>query len=298
MPSWVPILSEGEDDSVRAGWPQASSGTATDAAHIVPGQLQVTGVIHSTIESISNVLGNDCREVSRSFIADSLQRNPNPIEDEVSDMVTSILSLGRLSNRWSGYPTLQVARTLLYEYNEVPGYSFDQWLSRTYQLLATKVLFRTHEGAFGCGPSDARPDDRVCVLLGYEYPVVLRPSPGGRYQVVGRCYVHGLMERQALLGPVPKPWRLIARESHWDHDDPQPQALYVNDQTGEETLCDARLEDLPEDWEEVAKEDDLRMPFAQHYRNKKTKQVINSDPRLSIEALRLRGAPLERIVLV
>jgi hypothetical protein len=106
------------------------------------------------------------------------------------------------------------------------------------------------------------------------------------------------MERQALLGPVPKPWRLIARESHWDHDDPQPQALYVNDQTGEETLCDARLEDLPEDWEEVAKEDDLRMPFAQHYRNKKTNQVINSDPRLSIKALRLRGAPLERIVLV
>jgi hypothetical protein len=105
------------------------------------------------------------------------------------------------------------------------------------------------------------------------------------------------MERQALLGPIPEHWRLVARESHWDHDDPQPEALHVNDKTGQETLCDPGLGDLPE-WEEVVHKDDLRLPFARHYRNKNTSEVISSNPRLSIDALRLRGVPLEKFVLM
>jgi hypothetical protein len=45
---------------------------------------------------------------------------------------------------------------------------------------------------------EAQLGDLVCVLFGCSVPVVLRKRIGGEYQFVGECYIHGLMDGEAL----------------------------------------------------------------------------------------------------
>ena len=50
------------------------------------------------------------------------------------------------------------------------------------------------------------PGDEVCVLLGYDRVILLRPHISGRRQVEGRAYVYGLMSTEGVLGTLPKGW--------------------------------------------------------------------------------------------
>lgn len=83
-------------------------------------------------------------------------------------------------------------------------------------LLHSANYFRSHrsfiktcEGYIGLAPRMAQPGDQVCVLLGGNMPLLLRPAPNLQYQVVGECYIHGLMHGEAVLGPredpIPRP---------------------------------------------------------------------------------------------
>ncbi|KAF2194205.1 hypothetical protein K469DRAFT_537682, partial [Zopfia rhizophila CBS 207.26] len=58
-------------------------------------------------------------------------------------------------------------------------------------------IFRTSYGYVCLGPQRTQSGERICVLLGSNYPLMLYPvrkeSP-----VVGECYVNGLMEGEAL----------------------------------------------------------------------------------------------------
>ncbi len=58
-------------------------------------------------------------------------------------------------------------------------------------------LVTTKKGYVGMALEAVEPGDVICVLLGCTVPMVLRPA-GDKYQVVGECYLHGLMEGQAL----------------------------------------------------------------------------------------------------
>jgi hypothetical protein len=59
-------------------------------------------------------------------------------------------------------------------------------------------FFRSAAGRFGWTVDGSQPDDRICVLHGGDYPFVLRPSEAGNYTIVGDCYIHGLMDGEAL----------------------------------------------------------------------------------------------------
>lgn len=81
--------------------------------------------------------------------------------------------------------------------------------------------------------------DHIFVLLGCDTPIMLRPRDTGRFQVVGECYVHGLMNNEALLGYLPKGWDVQARK--------EPNRIgyyypaYCNSLTGLVTRQDPRL---------------------------------------------------------
>jgi hypothetical protein len=55
-------------------------------------------------------------------------------------------------------------------------------------------------GLFALVPEESEPGDMECVLLGGLQPFVLRPSVKNpqQFQLIGACYVHGIMEGQAL----------------------------------------------------------------------------------------------------
>ena len=75
-----------------------------------------------------------------------------------------------------------------------------------------RKFFTTHKGFFGLGPGALKEGDRVAVLLGSDVPFVIReadpdsldhtmPVPHDtKFKLLGECYIHGLMQGQAVRG--------------------------------------------------------------------------------------------------
>lgn len=61
-------------------------------------------------------------------------------------------------------------------------------------------FFTTPGGLMGQAPERAKKGDHVCVLYGSEVPILIRPSAGG-FEVVGECYVSGIMNGEVLQSP-------------------------------------------------------------------------------------------------
>ncbi|KAH8805402.1 heterokaryon incompatibility protein-domain-containing protein [Xylogone sp. PMI_703] len=62
---------------------------------------------------------------------------------------------------------------------------------------------------YGLAPSGAREGDIICILFGCSVPVVLR-SQGHHFEVIGECYVHGMMDGEALAD---KEWKHPYKEA-------------------------------------------------------------------------------------
>ncbi|CZR69946.1 uncharacterized protein PAC_19847 [Phialocephala subalpina] len=60
-------------------------------------------------------------------------------------------------------------------------------------------LMTTRKGYVGFAPKLSQRGDIICVLQGCNIPVVLRPC-GEIYNLVGECYIHGIMEGETVVG--------------------------------------------------------------------------------------------------
>lgn len=78
-----------------------------------------------------------------------------------------------------------------------PATVFINWKIMLERIREGAELFETDEGYFGMGPKGCTIQDEVCLLKGCASPLLLRPGPGGRYSVVGPCFVLGLMDGEA-----------------------------------------------------------------------------------------------------
>ena len=87
------------------------------------------------------------------------------------------------------------------------GYS--EYTSCVWDFCNGKSLFTTEEGYIGLAPRAAKAGDLVCVLLGSRSPFLLRPLANNQYQLVGHCCAHGIMNGEALLGPLPGDYHSI-----------------------------------------------------------------------------------------
>ncbi|KAF2686085.1 hypothetical protein K458DRAFT_416430 [Lentithecium fluviatile CBS 122367] len=56
----------------------------------------------------------------------------------------------------------------------------------------------TQDGTFCLVPVHAMCGDTIAIVLGMSTPLLLRPCTGGEFCVVGRCYVHGFMDGEAV----------------------------------------------------------------------------------------------------
>ncbi len=103
----------------------------------------------------------------------------------------------------------------------VPGYGLGteahKFLNAASHYLKDKLIITTREGYIGLAPPKALPGDHVCVLLGCATPLLLRPVPNHQFRVVGECYVHGLMDGEAFLGPLPDQKRDSYKWGFLDH---------------------------------------------------------------------------------
>lgn len=71
------------------------------------------------------------------------------------------------------------------------------WIGCCQRTCGQRKFFRTKDGYYGLGSSIIEEGDLVCVLLGGVTPFILRPD-GDHYNLVGECYVHGLMHGEAI----------------------------------------------------------------------------------------------------
>ncbi|KAK7211997.1 hypothetical protein V2G26_019175 [Clonostachys chloroleuca] len=56
-----------------------------------------------------------------------------------------------------------------------------------------RLLFFTVKGYMGLAPLTAQVGDKVCLLKGAQFPIILRPN-GDHWIVVGESYIHGIMD--------------------------------------------------------------------------------------------------------
>ncbi|KAK5626328.1 hypothetical protein RRF57_002043 [Xylaria bambusicola] len=164
------------------------------------------------------------------------------------------------------------------------------------RMLVGRNFFSCDNEFMGIGPGNIKCGDIICILLGHENPVVLREQERGTYSLVGICYLHGVSDGTALLGPLPKPW-VVHR--HLDAGRQHMKCLFYNPDTGVLREEDPRLDPLPNEWERVpARDRTAEDPeIFQGFRVVATGEVIKSDPRLSVESLIKRGINLETFSL-
>lgn len=67
-----------------------------------------------------------------------------------------------------------------------------------FTLSSGRRLLVTAKGYLAWATEGIKQGDQICILYGCSVPVVLRPEGGGRWKLVGECYVQGVMDGEAL----------------------------------------------------------------------------------------------------
>ena len=78
-----------------------------------------------------------------------------------------------------------------------------KFVHRVQEVVLNRRLVNTEHGRLGLAPKRAKKSDLVCLLGGCSVPIVLRPQQDagtgeGYFQFIGECYIHGIMEGEAL----------------------------------------------------------------------------------------------------
>ncbi|CZR51234.1 uncharacterized protein PAC_01109 [Phialocephala subalpina] len=162
-----------------------------------------------------------------------------------------------------------------------------------------RVFFETMEGYVGIAPQGIQPDlDLICVLLGCNLPLVLRPTASGQFQVVGECHVHGLCDTEALLGPLSKEWTIEIQDASLEGTG---WPTFVNIRTNMRTWQDPRLPPLPPEWEGIPHPElssSSTGSLFYRFKSNVTAKTTKFDPRLSLKTLEERGAKLRKFQLI
>jgi hypothetical protein len=75
-------------------------------------------------------------------------------------------------------------------------------ISKLLYLIMGNLMYRklmtTARGYLGLVPWVAELGDMICVLPGCSTPLIIRPGTGGYFNLIGECYVHGMMEGEVM----------------------------------------------------------------------------------------------------
>jgi hypothetical protein len=309
LPSWVPDLSTpnpiqkvaGDDSSGRS----KHCGGFTDADR----NLHLVGVLADTLTSVRQPV--PLTATPSEIIAICQTWEPENILGEVYsgretmlDAYIKTLTCGFLREdnppNSGDTPILAECRRPFIERRTSceSGITDSRLLELIPGMLRGRVFATTSLGYIGAFPERAQVGDQVCVALGSSTPLLLRPISGEKhYRLVGSCYVAGLMNGEALLGPLPASW-------HLGRVDENENRIYVCDENVS-TLEDPRLGPLPPGWricyDNGGKEKDKEGNLNDFYfRHDESDFETSFDPRLDLrngEGFK-RGMQLQEFILV
>ena len=308
-PSWVPNWSSPKEDLVPRNL--HASGRSTCEANVGMEIMEVAGAYCATVTEAKFLFNADASnmEIMSKISEMPFLRDMNASYIGGGDMLSAYcctLSENLFSERF--LPPRSDLRSFEYDRGSLQailardgdhGLQLTGEMSRFVDLLrgslAGRTFFMTREGYIGTSLVDPRLGDQVVVLLGCDSPLLLRAAQGS-HQVVGVCYVQGLMTAEALLGPMSEGWEQVIRLH-------EASAVYypafVHRPSGRVQCEDPRLDQLPEGWR--LKSHELEDTFA-IYVNKRTGKTCGKayavDPQMTSEELRLRGVDMRTFRLV
>ena len=299
-PTWVPDWSVARTTCPLYAFAFASGVSRSETRYVAPNNLQVDGVKVATISKILQTMPMDFANILKSLRdtepAD-LRTRTYPTGETLLDAYCAVLRAGFLRERWTIYvgPSLEEWKaqylgiiSSLAKGLPVSAESIDSaevfWCLK---LLRGRTVFETQDGYVGIGPPSARSGDTVCVLLGSKVPMLLRPFSDvneSGFTVIGECYIHGLDDGVTLLGSLPSGWRIQVGKASSTVAAVHSYKNLVTNEVAEE---DPRLAALPEDWKKINRESEHDDPVLfQIYRNCRTGEEINYDPRMTVNELR------------
>jgi hypothetical protein len=300
-PSWKPDWSVERNFSDSGG--SFSSGWSTaDILSFSSDEMMVTGVAHDTIEDIAGPLSADDKtileEVWNIWLKDVAPGQTYPTGELLASACAWTLNIGRLQDKFKGSPFVSLADAQrAFECLEQKREFVLDPNVRLHKspIMEDGYLFRTNEGYFGFSAIEVTPGDKVCVLLGCPLPVLLRGQSFDKHLFVACAYLHGLMDGEALLEPLPEGCKVVLGNDH----NGKTFQFFVDSTTQTETGEDPRLEPLPAEWERFITKDRLwPTKKVEGFWNKHTGQIMHSDPRMLPNALRARGVALETFTLL
>lgn len=253
MPTWVP------DWTIKTflPWGVASGNSVIEVSYRGGGVLSVTGTRVATVQHAERMkkdkgtegLIREIRRVApdnilrRSYVAgDSLLAAycHTICASEFRDMhmpPRRDLPQFQQSKEFL-FAILQRAEKRIPDYHS-PGTEGKKFLSAAKFYCAERSFIETREDYIGLAPRIAQPGDQVCILLGCNKPMLLRPASDFQYQVIGACYIHGLMRGEALLGPLPGYYQVTRI---WEERYRAYFPGFLNHQTGKGQYIDSRFE--------------------------------------------------------
>ncbi len=302
-PTWVPDLSSPNTYDIPDTF-NASAQTKSHGEYIGSGILQVTGMCAAKISHVENILLpenptiHEAAELVTRIAASVIKSDIYVGGGAMLDAMCRTLCCNELSDRWepknSTLPDYTMSLSFLHGLlNGIDEYNLEllvenrNYLNRVSAALSGGKFVISHDGYIGLAPRAVEPGDQICIVLGCTMLLILRPDEYGRHSVVGPCYVHGLMDGAALLGPLTRMWKNVVR---YDTVVETLREAFHNQETGETQVEDPRKEPLPEGWQICRHEAESAFKL---YLNQVTGKRTFWDPRVSPEALRARGVELQ-----
>ncbi|KAI0429111.1 HET-domain-containing protein [Xylaria sp. FL1042] len=305
-PTWLPNWSQPLATAYFSPTHMASGMSAACTNYTAPNKLDVAGIsfahISTGIQALPKPDLSDVVEFLKGLGLEGLQASTYPNGETRLNAYLMTFCRGYVDDRLPslGYATLSQIRHEVMKLAAPPECAEQSTPIEVLRSISTHNaihMFTTDNGYIGSADTPIQPGDEVFIILGCDHPMILRPTSNGEYQVVGSCYIHGAMDGEVLLGELPYPWKIeleIDKRGNWMY-------IFQNSCLDEWREDDPRLDSIPipAEWEPIEFEWTRSDPdFCRKFRNRDTGEIINSDPRLSAEALLERGIPVKTITLI
>lgn len=243
LPSWVPDWSRPMKTThgLISPW-SACCYISANAAYHGDKILRVAGIQIDKIQSLRDLYDRVDNVVLRSnevifdyiwscYPGDSLIDSPYDEEQSIIDAYCRTFCAGMFSDTYippdNNFQAFDEAKEALKKIWAVKdnwtGYedSMEDPMVKKFLYICGhwvfgRCFFTTENGYVGLSPLGTQPGDTIAVILGCQFPVVLREEPASsvksdetKWKVVGVCYANGLMDGEAILGRLPSHYKPV-----------------------------------------------------------------------------------------
>lgn len=311
--TWVPDWSADRNTYPLYGFMIASGVSKSSTSFVSSSALKVLGTRAGTVSTVSPPTPLSYDKILETWHErepqDLLQRG-YPGGGTLLDAYCATLRAGYFTERWpvhagmsftdwkSLYLHLRSSRPTTQAARTKEFENVD--LYWCLKLIRGRVFFETADKYIGMGPPSTQPGDVVAVLLGCKVPMVLRPTSGCK--VAGEIFK--VVGECYVHGIDDASSLLGSLPQDWRIEFGKvtsgfaAQHKYRNLRTNQVTDDDPRLPSLSNEWCRV---DRARSPddpaLCRFFRNSNTDEEINYDPRMGEAELRKLGVIFEDFIL-